>query len=228
MRAKVTFVFAAALSLATTISTVSAQVVWVPSDETKCNIEAWVMENDPKGLNVRAAPSKDAAIIGKIPTSGGKYELSAELTIIGSHKGWLRITGARDYAASTFGLPPRKIYSGEGWVHGSRVGFDVRSGVGFERPDPVSHRLVIAFNYDGLSDVGGFRSVVACQGEWALLDFQLTRRVTMDPKETYHEELSPAEREKSRGRAWFRGICSIQETSCTAQNADHEFLPGHP
>jgi len=41
--------------------------VWKPSGETTCQIAGWSIDTDPKGTNVRAAPSAKARVVGKLP-----------------------------------------------------------------------------------------------------------------------------------------------------------------
>src|SRR5690606_25687088 len=45
----------------------AAPAVWVPPAETRCDLEGWTTDTDPEGLNVRAAPSARAAVVGTLP-----------------------------------------------------------------------------------------------------------------------------------------------------------------
>jgi hypothetical protein len=187
--------------------------VRVPKDETACNLEGWAIDTDPKGLNVRAAPSPQAAVLGTLPpyvTSTENFGFGVEFKITASHNGWLRIEGAKDDPGRS-GKPLRPAYSGTGWVHGSRVGFGIQSGSGHARPDTASQQL-LNLGDDGLTEMGKIRLIVACDKDWALVDFSLERR--RDSKTQALEDLSPAQQEASRGRAWFRNICASQEATC--------------
>jgi hypothetical protein len=190
----------------------AAESVWVPTEETSCKFTGWAIDRDPRGINVRAAPSSRAAVRGTLPpyVRGPDRYFGVELDITGSHNGWLRIEAAKDDSERS-GRPPRATYSGAGWVHGSRVMFAVQSGAGYARPDMTSQQLV-NLGDDWLTDMGKIRLIVACNEEWALVEFEIERR--RNPVTEALEDLSAAERKASRRRAWFRGICWSQETTC--------------
>jgi hypothetical protein len=209
-----------AIALAPTIAW--AKKAWVPPGETKChgfNFSGWSIDPDPKGLNVRAGPSIKAKILGTLPSYafyGNERYVGPEFDIIGSKNGWLRIKNGRDYAALSYEFKPRKTYSGVGWIHGSRVRFAVQSGLGYQRPDKTSPQLLNISN-DWLTDMGAITKVLACQGKWVLLDYKIERKRT----ETGElDEYSPAEQKKTRGRAWFLGVCPSQETTCDGVTPD--------
>ena len=190
----------------------AAENVWVPTEETSCKFAGWAIDRDPSGIKVRAAPSSRAAVRGTLPpyVRGPDRYFGVELDITGSHDGWLRIDGAKDDPERS-GRPPRATYSGAGWVHGSRLMFVIQSGAGYARPDITSRQLV-NLDQEWLTEMGKIRLVVACYKDWALVEFELERR--RNPVTNALEDLSPAERKASRGRAWFRGICWSQETTC--------------
>lgn len=75
------------------------------------NAAGFVIDPDPKGVNVRAAPSIRARRIAVIPkrTRGTLVDVAA------SDKGWLLITKAEDSEGQV-------TFKGRGWVHGSRLG----------------------------------------------------------------------------------------------------------
>jgi hypothetical protein len=59
--------------------------------------------------------------------------------------------------------------------------------------------------------MGEITKIIACQDDWALVDYKITLRRT---KTGGLEELSSTEQKKSQGRAWFQGVCGSQETTC--------------
>jgi len=191
---------------------------WVPSVETTCQIEGWSIDTDPKGTNVRAAPSVKARVVGKLPAyvvRHDTYSFGIEFQIIGSHNGWLKITGAKD-DPNRSGKPLRRTYAGTGWIAGNLVRFGVQSGLGYAKPDAGSARLLDLGSGDWLiSDRGEIERVVACQGKWALLDYRL---IQQRDARSHLVPLRAAERK--RGRAWFRGICNSQDTTCDMANPD--------
>jgi len=201
------------LGLCAVITSAFAQEpVWVPSGETKCELSGWSIDIDPKGTNVRAAPSAKARVVGKLPayvvTDGGlSGGVGIDFDIIGSHNGWLKITGAKDDPDHTE-LPPRPTYAGTGWVSGKLVWFAVQSGRGYAKPDATSKQL-FDFGSDWLTDFAKIERVEACQGKWALLDILFAYR-----RDATGDLISLPAAERKRGRAWFRRICGIQETTC--------------
>lgn len=181
--------------------------------ETRCDLEGWTTDTDPKGLNVRAAPSAQAAIVGTLPG----YEASADslrtsrFSITGSANGWLRIEGGREYRVQDVPdeWPDRPAYAGSGWISGRHAGFAVQSAHGHAKPDASSTTL-LDLKGDWLTDVGAVDRIVACSGKWALVDFHLEHRRDGDRL----VDLTPREKTASSARAWFRAVCPLIETTC--------------
>ena len=78
--------------------------------KNRCQVNAYSIDPDPKGVNVRGGPSATAKIVGVI-----KAKDEAQVTIVGETAGWFRITQYWDSAAD-------KDVKLAGWVHGSRLG----------------------------------------------------------------------------------------------------------
>ncbi len=97
---------AAAAALSVLLPAVAAQA------QNTCNMEAYTIDEDPKGINVRAAASAQAKVVGVIPV---KKDQDIGVTIAAESQGWFRI--ARYY---NFGTD--KDVKLSGWVHGSRLG----------------------------------------------------------------------------------------------------------
>jgi len=55
------------------------------------------------------------------------------------------------------------------------------------------------------------RGIVACDGEWLLLDYEMRQSENWEP-------LAPKDR--TRARAWFRGVCASAETTCDMRSVD--------
>lgn len=75
----------------------------------KCTHEAWILNKDPKGLNVRAEPGLKGKIVGNLKYDGGDDNEIVTVTIVGYRNGWIEISGA-----STVGGD--ELYRGRGWV----------------------------------------------------------------------------------------------------------------
>jgi hypothetical protein len=154
-----------------------AEEVWVPSTETKCQIEGWSKEPHQNGLQVRSSTEKNAEVIGTLPgyvINFDSHNFGIEFDIIGSDHGWLKISGAKD-DPNRSNLPLRATYSGIGWIPGESVEFMVQSGSGYLRPDPESTKA-LDLKGDWLTSMGRIERVIACSGEWVLLDYSLSKQ----------------------------------------------------
>lgn len=81
--------------------------------ERKCELYAHVVDRDPEGVNVRAAPSAQAKIVGVLKFQNADDEIGVD--IVAESNGWFRIKGFEHFSAAKTG-------KAAGWVHGSRLG----------------------------------------------------------------------------------------------------------
>jgi hypothetical protein len=190
-----------------------AEEVWIPDSETDCRIEGWSKDRDKSGLKVRDAANSHASILGTLPAfvvNHDGHDFGIEYQIIGSHNGWIKITGSRD-DPNRSNQRLRPTYSGTGWVPGESVEFRVQSGIGYVRPDIDSTKL-LDLNERWLTPNASIERVVACYKDWALVDYVFKWR--HDPGKPRSIKLTLKEQQASKGRAWFRSICGGQETTC--------------
>lgn len=166
-----------------------AASVTVPADTTTCKLEGWSTDKDPKGLNVRAAPNASAPILAKLPPRPQADNGSlAQFEVIGFKDGWVLIKGA---SYGDYGDPPpaTPLYSGMGWVHGSRVGGEMLGGenlVGlYAEPKDSAKRLPRPASIDGIE----VKALLGCTGSWAKVDTNM-------------------------GVGWANGLCANQVTTC--------------
>jgi hypothetical protein len=199
---------------------VAAEEIWIPKGETQCSLGGWVKDKDPRGLNVRAAPSANAKVVGTLPADEEgevqqdghpwSYFRTGGFDIRGSANGWIRIENGYDYRVSDVPdeVPDRPAYKGSGWISGRYVGFVMQGETGRTRPNANSEAIVTL-----AEDLSGdaIENVVACAGKWVLLDFH--QKYGRDDK-GYLINLTPEQQAASRGRAWFHGVCDIMETTC--------------
>jgi hypothetical protein len=183
---------------------------------TACTLGGWTNNKLTAPIAVRAAPDRRAAVIGTIPLfpklGPGEDAYSATMQIVGSANGYLKIANASD----AMNTNPRPIFSGSGWVDGNAVRFVIQSSRGYARPDERSERIVdldYPDNSRWATEVGEIDRVIACQGEWVQIDLLLNRDRN-DPM-----TILPRAKWK-RQRAWFRGVCAIEETSCDMESVD--------
>jgi hypothetical protein len=117
-----------------------------------CAISVYVIDQDLKGMNIRAAPSPKARVLKVVngPNSG-------TTTVRGYQGGWFRISAIA--AAEEDSI----LFKGDGWVHGSLLHVDVASGdpnlyEGPSRRSPLIRHLT--------GDQQGV-TLVSCSGDWA-------------------------------------------------------------
>ncbi|MCB1025445.1 MAG: SH3 domain-containing protein [Acidobacteria bacterium] len=82
-----------------------AQMTQLEAD-SMCNISAYIIDKDPKGLNVREKPNGRSKVIGKIPfnTDGTVVD------VIAAEGRWVKINNAKNVDDET-------VFSKTGWVY---------------------------------------------------------------------------------------------------------------
>ena len=122
-----------------------------------CDTAAYVVDPDPKGLNVRSGPGKGFGVTAVLPTRQAEPMVKVNVEISGYSAGWLRISQARDYEG-------RPLLKKPGWVHASMLATSTRTGPQqkvslLQRPDA---RAAVAARIPELSQVG----LISCRGPW--------------------------------------------------------------
>lgn len=184
----------------------------LPDGTEPCDLGAWSWDRDPNGLNVRAAPSVKARVLGTLPPPyrlkmGGSENTPeggwlTEFRIIGFKDGWFLIDGATPpgKAYEDDRKYPRnapKPYAGRGWVAANKVGASYANGATrmgglFQAPfvdaqwTPAERKLGGTLDTDG-----GPKRILACSGHWGLVES--------------HDGV----------RGWWRSLCSNQVTNCS-------------
>jgi hypothetical protein len=178
-----------------------AEVYPVPAG-TACAIRGgWSTDGDPAGLNIRAAPSVEAPVVGVLPPPAYSPEfdrvMAVTFDVIETRGGWFRIANAYradDNASQASTLP-------SGWISGRHVGFALQTDVAFAEPDPRSAVVAAAWmDSDGALRLFEYRHPTECRGEWVRL------------RVTGHDRIER--------QAWARGVCNGQETSCDGARGD--------
>nr|WP_297524355.1 SH3 domain-containing protein [uncultured Roseateles sp.] len=184
-----------------------------------CNFGAFVAETDPAGLNVRAAPSAAAKILGKLPPTfveaSMNYGVRVEVEVVGARNGWFLIRNASDNEALT-DRPARPMFSGEGWVSGSKLTVKSQADVGRAWPSPKAAAVLRigdneTFDNDVVVEAG---RLADCNGKWAQVEFADLRFPAKDRSSLKIDAAARAGLPPGRFRAWVDRICGIQETSC--------------
>lgn len=195
-----------------------AETVWTPDGATQCNAGAWTNNDWPGPIPVHAAPSLIAPILGHLPTTDRGddpvHDYSIGFTITGTVPGWLRIAQAGDRDMTDHGIKAREVPSGEGWIPDDAARFGLQSGLGHARPDPRSPRLVDRQDA-WVTEFARIDRVLGCNGRWILIEASMRQ----EGLPTEEPTALPPERQQ-RFRAWFRGHCPIEETTCDMASVD--------
>jgi hypothetical protein len=174
------------------------------SGATACTLSGWSNDNDPAGLNIRAAPRADAEIVGRVPqprkggADGRGAEEAAEFEIIGSRNGWFLITHVKFVGYYRDDGKDRAVFAGPGWVFADKVRFsinrqDVRGAPAGNAPVLAKLRLDSPDTTAG-PDSATIDHVFGCSGDFAEVTVHMERQ-------------RPT-------RGWVNGICSNQVTTC--------------
>lgn len=181
-----------------------------PPPATLCDAGAWARHGDAP-VAIHAAPSEASPVIGRLPAADTTRDYSVTFRIIGTENGWLHIDRLSDAMNTEAGHEERPLPTVDGWIPAGAAAFGIQSGRGHAAPSADSARH-LDLGGDWLTEMGRVDALLACAGEWMLLDATiLRRRVANDGLEA----IVPA-----RIRAWFRGHCPNQETSCDMQSVD--------
>lgn len=190
-----------------------------PAGSTTCAFGAWANYEKPS-ITVREAPSANAKALGQIPTKPAagepEYAYSVTFDVKQAQDGWLKIANASDaYNEEAFpDQAPRKVYKGEGWIRADDAHVGIQSARGYLKPDAASQRLV-DLGSDWLTEMGKIQGIRACHENWVLLDYLVDRK-----RSPQDEIVERAKGEQLAGRAWFRGLCDVQETTCDMKSVD--------
>lgn len=186
--------------ISSTIIVVMTCVVSAPASAVSnaCSIGGWSIDKDPKGLLVRSGPSAKARVVGRLPPliddKGGLLSgRGPEFQILESENSWFRI-GHVYIPRIKDGEVDFVPFNVKGWISGKVIAFQIQSRKGFAELDNKSAAV-----FEGQDGPGGWLYVANCKDKWAQIAYGT-------PKE-----------EK---RAWFRGICAMQETSCDGVHGD--------
>jgi hypothetical protein len=113
--------------------------------ERKCELYAHVVDRDPQGVNVRAAPSGQSKVVGVLKYKNANDEIAVDITAE-SH-GWFRIKSFEHFDDTKSGAL-------NGWMHGSRLGTGLKIMDGpkaserlLEEPSERSKTLLL-FSWD--------------------------------------------------------------------------------
>jgi len=177
----------------------AAAAAEIAAPAQRCDFRAWSKDPDPAGLNVRAAPKRDAAVVARLPAprevEGEK--IAVEFKVIGGDGPWLLIDGAE---FADYGDGAKKVFSGRGWVAAGLVGVtpqDEKVRLGPETTAGIvdEPRATADGNYDFLS----LTRILGCRGRWIEMEgeFRVEQKKPGRPV-----------------RGWVTDLCANQVTTC--------------
>ena len=142
---------------------------------TPCDIAAYVVDPDPRGLNVRSGPGKAFPVVGTIPYGGGS---AVGVKVTGSTGQWLRIKDAETQESG------ETAFEGEGWVFAPMLATETRNYTAGDPRAPVvklykapSIKSAVLTRLPNETEV----RLLGCKGDWAQVQF---KKVTgwLDPE----------------------------------------------
>lgn len=166
-----------------------------------CAIGAWSIATAPEGVPVRSGPSAGAPVIGRLPPvvayeGGLQSGRGPEFQILEADKGWFRIGSVSVPKVEDDDVVDMVPLAAEGWIAGDAIYFMIQSRKGFAEPDNTS---AIAFTVDDWNGPRDWLYLSDCRDKWVQIAYGTP---------------------KQEKRAWFRGICASQETSCDGVQGD--------
>jgi SH3-like domain-containing protein len=117
-----------------------------------CQIGAYVIDPDPRGLNVRAGPGTGFRVIAVLP---GGSDTPVEVEVTGASGNWLRIRNAT--------APDTLLFRGPGWVYARMLG----TGTSEHGPVSLYREPRRGSAVVGRLDVGTGVTLLGCRGGWA-------------------------------------------------------------
>jgi hypothetical protein len=197
LRALSASLLAVALAIAGAAPLAAAEIA---APDERCDFRAWSKDRDPAGLNVRAAPRRDAPVVARLPAPRDEDGEShaVEFHVVGGAPGWLLIERA-EYA--DYGAGAKPVFAGRGWVAAALVDVGVQDEHVRRAPaataEAVDAPRALA---DDTREYLALGRILACRGGW--IDIEGAFR---------------AGEATTGGRAvrgWVTGLCGNQVTTC--------------
>jgi len=128
-----------------------------------CDVEAFVIDQDPNGLNVRSGPGKGYGVIGNLPY---KQDTGVTVHITGSSGDWVQI----DSGVEEGGEEEQAFFKGAGWVYAPLLGLTGTAqskGATLLYRD-ASQKSGLVKRVPGGDDV----KVWGCRGKWFYVEYE--------------------------------------------------------
>jgi hypothetical protein len=164
-------------------------------ETTQCDLAAWIAEDAPADLAVRAGPGPDYPAVAVVPGpySDGAETYFPEVTITGSRDGWFRISQIVTDLYGGLPTDPVTNFSGEGWLPGTVLRIWLESRFLLSRPSDDAPAIHAVSTASSSSDYFRIDTFHACEGIWVEVEGDF---------------------DGERPRGWSRDVCASQVTTC--------------
>jgi uncharacterized protein YraI len=124
-----------------------------------CHASAYVIDQDPQGVNVRSGPSSNDKVIGNLPTTTD----AVIVKLVAVQGNWVEISKADD--------PRKVVFQGSGWVYTQRLGTSTR---GYGSAKGVNVYAGAANKSRVLGRIPSDKNVqlLGCSGSWVKVKYQ--------------------------------------------------------
>jgi uncharacterized protein YgiM (DUF1202 family) len=186
--------------------------------ESKCDFTAYVNETDHAGLNVRAAPSAAAKVLGKLPKNHVQKDgpiARVEVNVLASKNGWFLINDAQDNEALLEPNKPRKMYKSKGWVSGKKLAVKTQANRARFEPSVKAQTAFLVGNVLDGDSLSRPAQLVACRGKWAQVEYTLSKEDEALISEIKAHASAKVSSKPTRLRGWVNQLCDVQETTCS-------------
>lgn len=198
----------------------------LPAGVTECSFGALIDDPDPSGLEVRAAPDRNAAVLGRVlPTTYLEKvtRVRTEVTVIGFRKGWFLVEAGPYMAANEPSHGQNKPYIGRGWVAGDKLTAELLRDMLKQGPSETSANVVNLRVEDSNGQISDaqtvkMRRILACSGDWVHVEIGLLKGM---------KPLVKTAVQNGAVRGWSNGTC-IQELTTCDFNGDRPWSPSAP
>lgn len=119
-----------------------------------CDIDAYFIDSDRNGSNVRSAPSAQSQIINQVDN------MTTVLHITGIQNGWFQVDRIYDAASEGGDVD---VFKGLGWVHASIVGGDGVGSNGTKLFQTATEKSKLLASIGVEKGIG----LISCKGKWA-------------------------------------------------------------
>ena len=139
----------------------------VAAPANQCKLVAFVVDPDPKGLNVRSGPGKQFDVVGKLPHREVDFtaKTGVWVDVIGSTGQWLEVRNAETWGGG------ETLFKGPGWVYGSLLATQTFA------PDYTEKSVVKVYRAPnegsalaGKLSPGTEVKITGCKGRWTQIE----------------------------------------------------------